>query len=282
MTILTGLMIGCPQESYGQSIELSPVELCRVGRQYEADGKDQEALEYYKKAAELQDPEGMFLYGDMLRFKPGSIDDKTTGYIWIEKSAKAGYKEAIPIIGWIYFNGGVEWPRDYSKALPYLLESSDFDQESNTLLGKMYFYGLDVTQDYEKALYYLLKSEANWGEVNYLLTQCYALGLGTEQNNERAQHYWNLLVNSPYSDSLFCLGHSYYYGILTKQDYTKAATYLQKSADQNYWPAQFLLSKCYRFGRGVEQNISKADQLLGEALYGDYDALLVSKMFNDN
>lgn len=268
-----------PKEAFSQ---ISAEELVKQGRIYEDDGKDKEALKFYKQAAELNNPEGMFLYGDLLRLRSGNDNDKKEGYKWIEKAANAGYEEAIPIVGWIYFYGNTVWERDYSKALPYLIKAADYDAESSLLLGKMYFYGLGVEQDYNQALNYLLKSEYKWGETNYLLTQCYVLGLGTEPNQEKAEKYWNALVNDSMRDALFCIGHSFYYGVLTKQDYEQAVKYLQQSADKNYWPAQFLLSKCYRFGRGVKQDITKANELLEKAKYGDYDALLVSKLMKDN
>ena len=271
-----------PQDIYAQPQIKSAAELIKQGKIYEEQHREKEALKLYKQAAEMNDPEGMFLYGDMLRFGDSSLAEKKEGYNWIEKAAKAGYKEAIPVIGWMYFNGGESFDRDYEKAYPYLEEAADYDPEANLLLGKMFFYGLGVEQNYQKAIKYLLKSETNWGDANYLLAQSYALGLGTEENTEVAQKYWKALVKDPSREALFSIGHSFYYGVLTKQDYNQAAKYLQQSASQNYWPALFLLSKCYRFGRGVPEDIPKANQLLEEAKYGDYDALLVTKMMKDN
>lgn len=271
-----------PQDIYAQPQNRSAAELIKQGKIYEEQHREKEALKLYKQAAEMNDPEGMFLYGDLLRFGKGTLDEKREGYVWIEKAAKAGYEEAVPIIGWMYFYGGEEWPRDYAKSYPYLMKSAEYDSESNLLLGKMYFYGLGVEKDYKRAFHYLEKSDNRWGETNYLLAQCYALGLGTEPSMEKAQQFWDALVKDHSGEALFCIGHSFYYGVLTQQNYDQAAEYLQKSADQNFWPAQFLLSKCFRFGRGVKQDVSKADELLENAKYGDYDALLVSKMMEDN
>lgn len=255
------------------------IVLCCLGQIYELRGMYEDALDLYKKAADLNNAEGMYLYGDLLRLGliPGKRDEKT-GYTWIEKSAQNGYYQAPSIIGWLYFYGDVNWERNYEKAVPWLLESSKYDAESCFLIGKMYFYGLGLEQDYAQALKYL--SKAHGGEANYLLAQCYALGLGTKKNGEKASYHWNQLVNDTSREALFCIGHSFYFGVVTKQDYNQAVKYLERSTENNYWPAMFLLSKCYRFGRGVEVNIKKADELLEKSKYGDYDALLVSKIIS--
>ena len=161
--------------------------LCSLGQIYELRGMDETALDLYKKAADLNNAEGMYLYGDLLRLglNSGMIDQRT-GLTWIEKSAQNGYYQAPSVIGWLYFYGDTDWERNYEKAIPWLKESSKYDEESCLLLGKSYFYGLGVEQDYAQAINYL--SKTHFGEANYLLAQCYALGLGINTDREQATH----------------------------------------------------------------------------------------------
>lgn len=72
------LLLAFPKEVYSQN---SADELIKKGKTLEEEGKDLDALQLYKQAAEMNNPEGMFLYGDMLRFGDRTLAEKKRGLL---------------------------------------------------------------------------------------------------------------------------------------------------------------------------------------------------------
>lgn len=64
---------------------------------------DEEAVAYYRKAADQGDADGMFGYGVMVAAGEGvKKKDPAEGRRWIQKAAEQGHKQAIAVIGQAY------------------------------------------------------------------------------------------------------------------------------------------------------------------------------------
>ncbi len=59
--------------------------------------QDDEAVRWYRKAAEQNDPEGMYLLGDMYLKGEGVTQDFAEGMTWIKRSAEAGDGNALMV-----------------------------------------------------------------------------------------------------------------------------------------------------------------------------------------
>jgi len=85
---------------------------------------DEEAVAYYRKAADQGDADGMFGYGVMVAAGEGvKKKDPLEGRRWIRKAAELGHKQAINVLGQAYLNaelGLAEADRQSREALRWV------------------------------------------------------------------------------------------------------------------------------------------------------------------
>jgi len=91
---------------------------------------DEEAVAWFRKSAEQNDPDGQFGLGSMLASGEGVIRDPIAARSWIEKAAVQGHGLAINLLAQSYINGqlGVtEAERSSPQALAILKQAADLD-----------------------------------------------------------------------------------------------------------------------------------------------------------
>lgn len=70
-------------------------------------GFTEEAVELYRKAADVADPDGMFALSALLAAGRGMARDDARAYALLEKSAQAGHKQAINVLAQTHIAGGL-------------------------------------------------------------------------------------------------------------------------------------------------------------------------------
>lgn len=151
-----------------------------------------QALEWYRKAADLGETDSMINIGSMYLYGQGVEQDYTQALEWYEKAADLGKENAMGWLGYLYYNGlGVE--QDYTQALEWFKKGADLGEPSamNNLAG-MYYYGQGVEQDYTQALEWYEKA-ADLGNTDAMksLAGMYTDGRGVEVDIDIAQEWYN-------------------------------------------------------------------------------------------
>ncbi len=237
-----------------------------LGNKYrDGNGKEQdyeEAMFWYKKAADKGDADAQKELADMYANGLGVEQDYIRAGFWYKKSADQGNAEAQNLLGVMYENGrGIN--NDYAEAIKLYEKSAvQGNQWGQKNLADKYFNGIGIDRDYKKAAYWYEKSaeQGNAGAQNSLGV-IYENGLGVEKYYKKAVELYRKSAEQGYHWGQFNLGVMYSDGKGTDQDYGKAAYWYEKSAEQGNRYAQNNLGVMYETGRGVEKDYTKAVEL---------------------
>src|SRR5207249_1863641 len=108
-----------------------------------------EAMKWFKKAADLGEPEGwrclaaLFLHGD------GVPSDPITAVRLYETALAAGDQQSAVELAWLYLNGASRSPE---RAIAILRKAAEGkNAAAMRLLGTLFYQGKDVFQDYAEA-----------------------------------------------------------------------------------------------------------------------------------
>ncbi len=153
------------------------------------DGVEQdyeEALEWFRKAAEQGDLLAQYSLGDMYENGNGVEQDYEEALEWFRKAAEQGLSLAQYSLGLMYENGnGVE--QDYEEAEKWFRKAAEQGLSlAQYSLGLMYENGDGVEQDYEEAEKWFRKA-AEQGDTdaqNIILALMYDNGNAVEQDGE--------------------------------------------------------------------------------------------------
>lgn len=236
---------------------------------------DERALDY------LTSPEVMFeAAGKMWKRNKNEYghNDRANGFIWFEKSAKAGYPLAQNQMGYIYLKGLTVKPDTLKSVSWYKLAAKNNVPEAVSALGRLYINGKGIEKDTDRG-FQLLNESADRGHLNskLYLGYCYLYGLGTPQDTKQArtlfQKYFDsfnhapnqrvIVVDNQVIDLDYLLGLTYYYEnspecipLFEASMQSKSFVRLQRG------DLLHKLSSCYRTGScDVPENLSKADSL---------------------
>lgn len=184
---------------------------------------DERALDY------LTSPEVMFeAAGKMWKRNKNEYghNDRANGFIWFEKSAKAGYPLAQNQMGYIYLKGLTVKPDTLKSVSWYKLAAKNNVPEAVSALGRLYINGKGIEKDADRG-FQLLNESADMGHLNskLYLGYCYLYGLGTPQNTKQArtlfQKYFDsfnhapdqrvIIVDNKVIDLDYLIGLTYYY-----------------------------------------------------------------------
>ena len=198
----------------------------QTGRKHSSDKNWDEAVKWYRKAAEQNYAPAQNMLGFCYDAGWGVPHDFFEAVKWYHAAAEQNYAEAQYHLGGCCLNGdflkGVE--KDYVKAVMWFRKAAEQNHASaQSALGYRYYAGEGVAQDYVEATKWYRKA-ADQGEA---LAQVK-------------------------------LGNCYYEGEGVPQDYVKAASWWRKAAEQNYTEAQCSLGCCYEQGQGVPQDVVEA------------------------
>ncbi|MCL2798807.1 MAG: sel1 repeat family protein [Endomicrobia bacterium] len=169
----------------------------------------QEALKWYKKAAEQNDAEA-------------------------QNAIVAAQRQ----VGTMYY-----MTQDYQEALKWYKKAAEQnDAESQFALSGMYYMGLGVKQDYQESIRWT-KSAAEHGSANAQrnLGYMYYAGEGVKQDHQEAFKWWKKSAEQGNAKAQYDLGLMYYDGEGVKQDRQEAIKWMNKAAEQGYGEARAFL-----------------------------------------
>ena len=212
----------------------------RLGWMYERGFLSEEpdyvkAMEYYEKAAELDNVDGYCRAALYLANGYSGVTDAVKSREYYEKAAGMGSCFALVELSFLYENGnGVE--RSYEKAFELCEKAA---QEGYPYA--MFRVGLYL----EKAV------------------------LG-EAKPEEAFAWYTKAAMADENEGIFALGRCYKQGIGTEEDWDKALEWFGKGAEKNEFRCLTELGLAYENGNGVEENPQKAVEYMTRAAEQDY------------
>ncbi len=163
-----------------------PIHQAIYAEELEEAGRKEEALYWFKEAAEGGNPGSWTDVGRCYYEGIGAEKDEAYAVKCFEKDIPGGNVRAYNLLGKAYFYGkGVS--QDYMKA--YELMSFAHDRGSNWgvfYLAKLSFYGWGTAQDYGRALRFLNEMNWNYWEADYLRGMIYGQGLGVAADIPKA------------------------------------------------------------------------------------------------
>ncbi len=130
------------------------------GKQFYKEEKYQEALRWYRKAADAGDTKAQNNIGIMYVLGNGLEQDYQEAMRWYRKAADVGDTRAQTNLGYMYEGGyGVE--KDYKEAMRWYRRAADAGYaDAQYAIGYMYQYGYGVEKDYKEALRWYRKAAA--------------------------------------------------------------------------------------------------------------------------
>ncbi len=209
----------------------------------------EKAKDLFRIGAEYGHPIQQAIYADSLD-EAGKPEE---AMIWYKKAAEGGHPGAWTDVGLYYFDGtGVEKDEAYAVKC-YEKDMSTNVLRTRNFLGKAYFFGRGVPQDYAKAfqlLSWAYDRGSKWGV--FYLGKCCFYGLGTPQDYGRALKFLEE-VNWNYWEADYLRGMIYGQGLGVAQDIPKGVAYLQKAGNHQEAKEELLHYKKKLFGGWVRR-----------------------------
>lgn len=220
-------------------------------------------------AAKQGDPEAQFYLG---RYYEGK-KNLEQAIFWYRKAAELGVAAASYNISMTIFLHGIqeEYPneafinaeRAYNGGIHY----------AGVLLAWCYIYGRSVGQSYQKGWRYIAEflntpseEPKSLGMAYYLLGNYYAFGWGeTQKDIQKAIHYWKISADYNNPEAIYNLGASYLNGHGVDKNESRAYSYFQQGVELGDIKSYMGLARCYRLGIGVDKSIKKAVELYKHA-----------------
>lgn len=157
---------------------------------------------------------------------------------WYRKAAEQGDASAKNYLGDMYANGhGVA--QDYGEAIRWYRESAERGNATGQLtLGNMYFGGEGVAQDYaESAQWYRKSAEAGMASAQFNLGMLYNNGWGVPQVYHEAVRWYRRAAEQGNTRAQFNLGLSYRNGRGMPEDLIKAHKWYNLAGSQGHTEA---------------------------------------------
>lgn len=140
-----------------------------LGAILDAAEQDEEAVKYLRLAAAQGEPEGMYLLASMIGTGEGTPKDPRAAREWMEKSARAGKREAVAALAKAYLDGGYDLgpaERESPEALAWIRRAAEIDHlPSVDRLAVAYRRGeFGLAADEKEALGYEARAKALRGQ----------------------------------------------------------------------------------------------------------------------
>lgn len=185
------------------------------------------ARDLFKIGAEHGHPIHQSIYAGELE----AAGRKEEALQWYKKAAEGGHPGALTDVGRCYFEG-IGTQKDEAYAVQcYQQELPSGNVRTYNFLGKAYYYGKGIQKDYTRAvqlLSYAYDNGNRWGV--YYLGKCSFQGWGTPRDYDRARMYLEQ-VDWENDDVYYMLGFIYGRGLGVPEDVPKAVAYLQKAGN---------------------------------------------------
>lgn len=226
----------------------------RLGWMYERGFLSEEpdyvkAMEYYEKAAELDNVDGYCRAALYLANGYSGVTDAVKSRKYYEKAAGMGSCFALVELSFLYENGnGVE--RSYEKAFELCEKAAQEGYPYAMFRVGLYLEKavLGEAKPEEAFAWYTKAAMADENEGIFALGRCYKQGIGTEEDWDKALEWFGKGAEKNESRCLTELGLAYENGNGVEENPQKAVEYMTRAAEQDYGYAQFKMGDYYFFG----------------------------------
>jgi hypothetical protein len=220
---------------------------------------DQQAVAWYRKAAEQGNAMAQFNLGNMYANGQGVPKDDQQAVAWFRKAAEQGNDRAQFSLGLMYDNGqGV--PKDEQQAAAWHRKAAEQGNDrAQVNLGLMYANGQGVPKDEQQAVAWFRKAaEQGNAMAQFNLGLMYDNGQGAPKDEQQAAAWYRKAAEQGQADALFNLGAMYANGQGVPKDEQQAVAWYRKAAEQGHAGAQFNLGGMYYKGQGVPKDEQSA------------------------
>ena len=221
-------------------------------------GNYEEAFALYLQAAEAGDAKAIYNVGALYARGEGVEEDDLTAMEWFRKAAEMDYPDALNTIGNAYSFGNYGLQIDYGTSFSYYLRSAHLGNAKGMFtVGNMYDRGLGVAENKELAVqWYQKASMLGNGSATYNLALKYLNGEVVQEDPIFAGKLFERAAELGAVSGMLATGHAYHYGRYGMAvDYAVAAQWYQKGVDQGDAHCMRHLAELYASGLGVEKDV---------------------------
>ena len=209
----------------------------------------------YRHRAELNDPEGQYLYAKALCFGLGTKKSPEKAVEWAKKSAEQNCAAGVNLLAVCLLNGwGVE--KNFAKAVEKFNRAIALgDVRAIANLAGCYMKGDGVSKDVDRAIE-MYKEAASAG-VTYAMNE---LGryYRKQKDGSSAFMWFSLSDELGDDDGRLLLGICYVEGYGCKMDYKKGKEIFESLADKGYSGGEYMLGALYENGWGIDKDMETA------------------------
>ncbi len=246
------------QEEFDRCLEAAkdgdPQAQTALGQFYGANGKYNEAIGWYRKAADQGDPTGSRLMGDLYRDGVGVECDPAKAHECYLSAAEQGEPLAQVTLGIMYIQGeGVD--RDPNMAVHWWTKAAEQGVlDAQLYLGNLFKEGDGVTQNSHEALRWFKKAAAlDSPQAQNALAILYQEGKGTEEERVQAVELFKKAADQGYAYAQYNLGECYEKGDLLSRDLREAFQWYYQAAQNGLMDAQFRVAMIYEVSGKIDE-----------------------------
>lgn len=248
------------------------------------------AMEYYEKAASLDDANGYCRAALYLANGHSGVKDAVKSREYYEKAAGMGSCYAMVELAFLYENGdGVE--QSYEKAYQLINKAAGENYPYAMYRLGLYFEKgvIGEAKPEEAFAWYQKAAEAEDYDAVFALGRCYKQGIGTEENMDKALEWFGKGAEEGEPRCITEMGMAYEYATGVEENPQLAVDYMTRAAEKEYGYAQYKMGDYYFFGYGtclednkkavewyekaVANEVPSAMLRMGEYYLYDYDSL---------
>lgn len=193
--------------------------------------------------------------------KYGIEKDHKKALEWYKKAAELEYPPSYAAIGYYHENGlGVE--KNVNTAMEYYELGADLDNpQSMYYIGKLYENGEGVKQNAKTAVKWYkkaLKENSNHAPSNNALGVSMLTGNGIKKDVKRAYQLLQMAAQKRNGSAMGNIADMYINGIHFEQDYSKAIEWMEKAAKVGHMPSITELASYYQEGELFAKDLKKS------------------------
>lgn len=209
---------------------------------YYDDKQYQEAMPWFRKAADAGDAEAAYFVGALYYFGYGVAQDYKEAAKWYKQSALGGDAAGQYALGLIYESGRRGVDKNVTEAKLWYQKSADQGHEE--AIERLKVLSGTTTAS---------TSGKTYKEYEKIADEFY-----NKKNYTEALKYYKLSAPGNDGGVFNRLGYMYSEGVGVDVDVTEAAKWFRKSAEQGYMIGQYNIGLMYELGRGIGKDVNEA------------------------